>query len=118
MTDPIAQFIPTTTNLFEDDPSGQTERKARNIVRTEEGRTRAVQSVPAGRVQSERGGVSSGAGARGGTDHDEDFDAEERFGVREGPSWVARWLMMPLNIVIVTLSWSVVARRAPLQDPS
>ena len=58
------------------------------------------------------------AGARGGTDHDEDFDAEERFGVREGPSWVARWLMMPLNTVIVTLSWSVVARRAPLQKPS
>lgn len=34
MTDPITQFIPTNTPIFDDDPSGQAERKQRNIIRT------------------------------------------------------------------------------------
>lgn len=34
MSDPISKFIPTTTNLgFDEDPSGETERKQRNIIR-------------------------------------------------------------------------------------
>ena len=33
MTDPIAQFIPASTSLFDDDNSGQSDRRQRNIVR-------------------------------------------------------------------------------------
>lgn len=34
MTDPITQFIPTNSPIFDDDPSTQADRRQRNIIRT------------------------------------------------------------------------------------
>ncbi len=48
MADPIAQFIPTTTNIFDDDASttSATDRKQRNIIRTHHSLSHALLAWP------------------------------------------------------------------------